>query len=207
MKHALISAVLIGVCSGIGMCQEPVRIKTENGREIILNADGTWKYASETLPKTAKGVGFNRAAGATKVLKSDRGAFSVWYDETKWHLDSRSPEPGIRSFSLRRGDGYGYLIAEEIELPLLSLKKIALENAREFAPDAKIVFEETRTVNGKEVLCMKIEGTIEEVPFRYLGYYYAGKQGTVQFLTFTSQRLFEKYESDFVSFLNGLEIE
>jgi hypothetical protein len=60
--------------------------------------------------------------------------------------------------------------------------------------------------NGKEILCMKIDGTIEQIPFRYYGYYYGGKQGTIQLLTYTGQGLFEKYEADFLDFLNGLEI-
>lgn len=56
------------------------------------------------------------------------------------------------------------------------------------------------------LLCMKIEGTVKGIPFRYYGYYYGGKQGTIQILTFTGQTLFEKYEHDFTDFLNGLEI-
>ena len=209
MKYSLLMVLLITVWPVTATCQEPVHAKTDSGKEVILNADGTWKYATEAPPKPNPSAGFNKSAGANKVFKSDRGEFSIWYDETKWQLRPKSAdsEPGRTSFNLRRGDGYGILITEEIGMPISSLKKVALDNAKEIAPDARVVFEETRTVNGKEIVCMKIDLTVEQIPFRYFGYYYSGKQGTVQFLTYTAQNLFEKYEQDFVGLLNGLEIE
>jgi hypothetical protein len=87
------------------------------------------------------------------------------------------------------------------------LKELALENAVSAAPDAKIVFEETRTVNGKEILCLKIEGSVKGIPFRYFGYYHGGKNGSIQVITFTGTQIFGKYEQDFLEFLNGLQID
>jgi hypothetical protein len=207
VKYALLTALIVIICPLTGICQQPVRARTDAGKEVILNADGTWKYATESPPKRPTVAAFNKLSGANKLFKPDRGDFRFWYDETKWQLSTRSLEPGTTTFNLKRGDGYGVLIVEEIGMPISSLKIIALENAKEAAPDAKITFEETRTVNGKEVLCMKIDGTVNQIPFRYFGYYYGGKQGTVQLITFTAQSLFEKYEPDFVAFLSGLEIE
>ena len=99
------------------------------------------------------------------------------------------------------------VLSEGISIPISSLKKIALENAKAVAPDSKIVSEETRIVNGKEVLCLILEGTVEQIPFTYYGYYYGGKQGTIQVITFTGQSLFAKYKKEFTEFLNGLEIK
>lgn len=206
MKNTLLAALVVMIYSITAMCQEPIRAKTDAGRGVVLNADGTWKYATESAPKSTVSVGFNRSVSAKKLFKPDRGNFSLWYDETKWQLSPKATEPGMTNFNLKRGDGYGVFIVEEIGMPIASLKKIALSNAKEVAPDAKVVFEETRVVNGKELVCMKIEGTIEEIPFRFYGYYYAGKEGTVQLLAFTGQSLFEKYEQDFLAFINGLEI-
>jgi hypothetical protein len=53
---------------------------------------------------------------------------------------------------------------------------------------------------------MKLEGTIEGVQFVYYSYYYAGKAGTVQLLTYTSQNLFSEFEPEMTEFLNGLVI-
>lgn len=206
MKKTLLAATLAMLYSVTALCQEPTRAKTDAGREVVLNADGTWKYATESAPKSPVSAGFNKSVSARKLFKPDRGNFTLWYDDTKWQMSLKPDEPGSTTFTLKRGDGYGVFIVEELGMPLASLKRIALSNAKEAAPDAKIVFEETRVVNGKELLCMKIDGTIEEIPFRFYGYYYAGKEGTVQLLTYTGQSLFEKYEQDFLAFINGLEI-
>jgi hypothetical protein len=205
MKRSLLMASMIVVAAATALAQQPIKAKTETGKDVILNADGTWKYAElVTAPRVL--VEVTKPGSAKKLFKSDRAKFGIWYDETKWHLSSKATEPGRTEFDLLRGDGYATAIIEEIGIPLNSLKRIALDNAKQAAADAKIIFEEYRTVNGRQVLCLKIEGTIEEIPFRFYGYYYGGKEGTIQLLTFTGTSLFEKYESDFTSLLNGLEI-
>jgi hypothetical protein len=93
-----------------------------------------------------------------------------------------------------------------MNIPLDTLKKIAIENAKQAAPDVQVLSEETRTVNNRPLLCMKFDGTVKGIPFRYYGYYYEGKQGTIQLLTFTGRNLFAKYEQVLSDFLNGLEI-
>ncbi|HYE14069.1 MAG TPA: hypothetical protein VD968_06480 [Pyrinomonadaceae bacterium] len=191
-----------------------VRARTEGGREVILYPDGTWKYASDVRPPAPAGGGISVVAPVVKadpsktLFKTERGSFGIRYDPSKWQPARRPAggEPGQQSFNLVRGDGYAVMITEELPIPTNTLRNIALENARAAAPDARIVFEERRTVNGREVLCMKIEGTIQQIPFIYYGYYYGGKAGTIQMLTYTGQSLFAKYEADFTEFLNGLEI-
>jgi len=89
---------------------------------------------------------------------------------------------------------------------LSALKKVVLDSAVQAAPDAKILSEEKRIVNGHELLCLKIEGSVSQIPFTYYGYYYSGNGGTLQLITFTSQNLFAEYQKDFTDLLNGLEI-
>ena len=206
MKNTLIMALLVIVSTGSAICQDPIRAKTDAGKEVILNADGTWKYATEPVSNTKVSPDLNKPLSAKKLFKPEHGAFGIWYDETKWQLSTKAGEPGRTEFSLRRGSGYAIAIVEELGIPMATLKRVALANAKEAASDARITGEELRIVNGKEILCLKIEGTLEQIPFRYYGYYYGGKQGTIQLLTFTGQSLFEKYEQDFSDFLNGLEI-
>ena len=77
------------------------------------------------------------------------------------------------------------LIAEKTEIDVELLTNIAYENALEAAPDVKIVQKEYRTVNGLEVVMMKMSGTIQGVKFIYFGYYYSSAEGAFQFLTYT----------------------
>ncbi len=95
------------------------------------------------------------------------------------------------------------MITEKMELPVESLAEVAYENALEAAPDVKIVEKEYRNVNGVDVIMMKMEGTIKGVKFVYFGYYYSNSEGAYQFLTYTSQNLFDEYKNDMIKLLNG----
>jgi len=146
--------------------------------------------------------------GETETLKGAKVKYSVKYDTSKWIIENG--EPGDSSeylFSHVDGDVYGMIIPERIQVSQESIKKLALDNAKAAAPDAKITFEETRKINGKNVLVLHIDGTVEGISFRYYGYYYTGKAGTVQVLMYTSPGLFEQYKKDMEDILNSLEIE
>jgi hypothetical protein len=79
-------------------------------------------------------------------------------------------------------------------------------NATKAAPDAQIVHEERRTVNGSEVLYLQIEGTIQGIPFVYHGYYYGGQGGCIQVIGYTAKNLVQEYRADIVDMLNGLTV-
>jgi len=186
--------------------QSVTHARTEGGKDVILYPDGTWKYAPEAaLAKS--GSDYVRPTSARAPYKTERGEFVIWYDETKWRISPGHKDDDIGHLSLIGTDGYAMIVSEGLQIPLETLKGIALENAKQAAPDARIASEEMRVVNGKKVLCLIIEGTIQQIPFTYYGYYYGGKQGTIQLITFTGQSLFTKYKKDFTDFLNGLEIK
>jgi len=210
MKTTLpLTLLLLLITAGTAVSQTPIKARTESGKDVILSPDGTWKYATEVAPgaHTSTAATMTKAATAKSVYKAQHGGFSIWYDDSKWILAPKADEEGRIEFRLKRGDGYAVAIIEELGMPSSTLKEIALENAKSAAPDTRIVFEETRTVNGKEVLCMKMEGSVKGIPFRYYGYYYGGKAGSIQLLTFTGTQIFSKYEQDFLEFLNGLQID
>lgn len=184
--------------------QEPVRARTDAGKEVILYPDGTWKDSTATDSKPTKN-GYTKSASALKQFKTKRGDFSIWYDETKWKLSPEKPGEDP-TFELMGEDAYALIIAEGIQIPLPTLKAAALENARSVATDVRILTEENRVVNGTQVLCMKFSLTKDQIPFTFYGYYYGGKQGAIQVVTYTGQNLFQKYERELTGFLNGLEI-
>ena len=204
--HLISLSLLCLILSAQSYAQGPTKARTESGKEVILYPDGTWKYAPETAQPKRDSI-YTKPASARASSTPDRGDFVIWYDESKWQLEKRTSDDGNTHLRLLRSDGYAMIISEGIPIPIASLRKIALENAKTAATDARIVSEETRMVNGKEVLAMVIDGTINQIPFRYYGYYYSGKQGTIQFITYTSQNLFDKYKKDFTDLLNGLEIK
>ncbi len=189
------------------LAQTTIRARTESGREVILSSDGTWRYAEEPKAPQSVDTKYSKPKTAKKLFKPSRGSFGIWYDESKWkQLPSTIAEGERTHFSLLQGDGYAIVVAEGLPIPIASLKELALENAREADPNVKVLMEEKRVVNGTEVICLKMEGTVKQIPFTYYGYYYGGKQGAIQIITFTAQSVFDKYQQEFTSFLNGLEV-
>lgn len=188
---------------GLGYCQD-IRAKTENGREVILKNNGTWAFADVAKSSHDSGA-FQKPEKSTSVFTAKGGKVSVWFDPSKW-TQTESDKAERITFHHVDGDVYALLLYERIGISLEGLKEIALKNAKQAAPDAKITYEEKRKVNGTEVLCMRITGTMNSVNFVYYGYYYAGKEGTVQLLTYTSDNLFQEYEPAMGEFLNGLVV-
>lgn len=191
--------------SSNGFAQNPIKATTDDGRNVLLYPNNTWKFAQAAVQQAAAAGSYSRPTSATKVVDIQAGSTRLSYDPARW-----TPEPSTDrtrlTFQHADGDGYALVIRERLQMSLDALKEIALNNAVQAAPDAKIVFEEPRVVNGVQVLCLIIEGTTSGIAFSYYGYYYSGKSGIVQIVTYTGQNLFEEYKPDFENFLNGFEV-
>jgi hypothetical protein len=69
-----------------------------------------------------------------------------------------------------------------------------------------VIFEETRIVNERKVLCLKLDATIQGIPVAYVNYYFSGKAVAVQVMAYTGQNLLDEYQPDLMDLLNGFEI-
>ena len=183
---------------------------TETGEEVILYSNGTWKYlnagdsAQHEIRTSAEK--FTKPANAVFLLKSTRFNVGFWLDPKKWQFNKSTDISSAEEFEvkLKEKDCYAIIITEKIEVPLESLKEIALKNAHDAAPDTEIIREEYRMLNGLKILCLQMAGSIKGIKFMYYGYYYSSPNGTLQYLTYTSQNLFSTYEKEMLELLNGL---
>lgn len=199
--HAALSLLLLAPTSLLA--QE--KAVTESGKKILVFPDGTWKQDTEGAGKEASSAAPSSPAAAKVKASINRGKSAILYDPKKW-TPKGAEDNGQTEFEHVAGDGFAMVFAERLELSFPALKNLALSNAKEAAPDAEITFEEMRKVNGKDVLVLRMKGTISEIAFVYYGYYYTGKEGTLQVLTYTTPNLFDELKSDFEEFLNGLMI-
>jgi WD40 repeat protein len=174
---------------------------TSRAEKLVPDSDEIKKLRDEVVNL------INLPQPTTKVFaKALRGPFGVWIDPQKWEQDRSEEDPIKITFNHNKGDAYAMVIAERISLPMDSLKKVAVENAKKVAPDTKIASEEKRLVNGKEVLCLEFTGTIQGVAITYYGYYYSGSEGTLQVVTYSASAFFDEFKQDFDDFLNGTQI-
>jgi hypothetical protein len=204
MMRRFAAAVVLLVVGAAAFGQE--RATTESGKAVILHPNGTWEVAPlAQKDRPVEPSTHVRSARATDKAELKRTGYQLYYDPQKWK--QVNGETGRVSFNHANGDGYGLVLTERIVVPLENMRNIALSNATSAAPDAKITFEETRVVNGTKLLCLQIKGTIQNISFIYFGYYYSGKEGTVQILTYTAANLFDEYKGDFEEFLNGFVLD
>lgn len=200
-RFAFAAALLLAV-----PLQAQEKATTANGRAVLLYPDGKWKYVTALAEPGKSGgssvVERNRPASATEKVDLAKGKLALYYNPKKWKPVSEN-EPGRMSLLHNDGDGYGMVIAERLQVGLEALRKIALENALKAAADAEITSERRLKVNGLDVLELQIRGTIQSIPFVYLGYYYSGKEGAIQLLTYTASNLFDEYRGDFQELLDG----
>jgi hypothetical protein len=200
--------VLVGFYALYGVlvfAEGPIEATTESGKQVILYTDGTWAYTAQKPLPMSQGYKFSRSTEATEKAALMGGRYALFFNPQKWKHYAVQ-EQGRLAWRHREGDGYAMVLQERIEIPLGTLRNIALANAQEAAPDAQVTFEGKRQVNGTELLCLQIKGTIQGVAFTYLGYYYSSNYGTVQILTYTAQNLFEEFQNEFEEFLNGFAV-
>ncbi len=191
------------------MAQE--RAITSTGDEVILYDDGTWTYAdgdkvdNEEIPLNPQS--FKKAPGNTFLLKSKVFNVGFYINPSKWSFEkANSNEDAEYELQLKGQDLYGMVITEKTEIPIETMRYIAIENARDIAPDIRIVEEEYRMVNGTKVLKLKLHGTMQGIKLAYYSYYYSNPNGTVQYVTYTSQSLMGTYEQEIEGLLNGFVV-
>lgn len=205
MSKLIIAMLFLCVFVSVNAQQNAV---TERGEEVVLYDDGTWRYLEEKvetkdeIPTNPKK--FKKDKGSSFLLKSSNLGVGFWINPKEWSFKKASNNAEAEyELELKQEDLYGMVISEKIEIPLETLKNIALDNGREAAPDLKIVKEEYRNVNGLKVLFLQMDGTMQGIEFSYYGYYFSNEEGTIQFITYTAQSLMEAYKSESEKLLNG----
>ena len=211
MKSCKIMAVLAGVLSNAVLVGADRKAKTEDGKEVILRDDGTWVYADVVKKDKKEGEEpkkeFKKPVNAKLQYKGKRGTLALYLVPGVWEKMEKPPSPAAEvGFRNKDGDVFALVIAERIMVPLETLKRIALANARQLDDGARIIKEEKRTVNGSEVLCLILNAKPQGMPMTYYNYYYSGKEGSIQVVTWTGENAFEEVKPDLEAFLNGFEI-
>jgi len=191
------------------ICNAQIKGITDQGENVLLFSNGTWKYENDSLNKLTtisnNNILYLKDKKASFLVKSNKTNVGVWINPKKWSFKKAKPtSPSEYTFTNKDEDLYAMLIAEKTQIPLESLVDIAYDNAKNAAPDIKIIQKEYRIVNGLKVIMMQMNGTIQGIKFTYFGYYYSNESGSIQFITYISQNLFEQSKEQMEKFLNGI---
>lgn len=202
----ILSLIALLVFSNVVFAQQMA--VTDTGETVFLFKDGTWTYESESdvnMVIETNETPFEKNEDATFKVRSTVNNTSIYINPKDWKFAKSSNNPDAEyEFVYQHGDLYAMSITEEIQIELEQLADLALLNLRAFAPNAKVVNQEFRTVNGERVLHMEFQGTGNGINFSYVGYYYSNEMGSTQLVVYTSTSLVPKYRSAIEGLLNGL---
>jgi hypothetical protein len=210
MRKLCITAVIF-LFATVGYSQA-IHAVTDNGDEVILNDNGTWKYLNDSTLLGKQEVAtsdtkFTKHKNSSFLVKSNKLKIGIWLNTKKWKFNkATSNDAAEYEFNNVKDDMYGMIITERLEIPFETLKMAALQNARTVAPDIQIAKEEFRFVNGTKVLMMQMRGTFQGIKVVYFGYYLSNAAGSTQFLTYTAANLFDEYAGEMEELLNGLVV-
>jgi hypothetical protein len=185
-----------------------IKAVTETGDEVVLHANGSWKYREEAKNNdsiTTNALSFTKPATANFLLKSKNCAMGFWVNPKKWNFEKATDNTSEYSFSLKENNSTGaFVVTEQTGMLLTYLRKFAIENIQKAASAFKIIKEEYRYVNGLKVLLLESNATVEGISITYFNYYYSDTASTIQFLAFAPNSIANKYKKELETLLNGL---
>jgi hypothetical protein len=115
--------------------------------------------------------------------------YALWVDGTKWNPNNFYTL-GERELSHVSGDITAKIETDRLAMPTSMLREIVLQGIKEADPDAQVIYEEQRMVNGRQILAIQFLVTLEGKRSRVLGYYHGGSSGCIQAIAYTSDSKF-----------------
>lgn len=196
---------VVALCALPLVSHAQIRATTEDGKRVQLLPDGTWKYETAGRSSAAALATRRKSPAATTQVAVPFGDAVFWMDGGRWNEQSR--EGGRLVFGGSDGKSFGMIVSEGLGgIPTSSMKNVALTNAKKLDPSARVVVEERRLVNGRDLLYLEMDVTGQGIPFRFTGYYHGGVKSNLQVIGYTVRGEFDATRASLEEFINGIEI-
>ncbi len=192
------------IISGTQTYSQNIKATTQDGKEVVLLPSGTWKYADPNVIKTG-----TKPATATKTVKSTivKG-FEYWMNGKKWAAaKKKDTENAEFQFTHTDGNCSIMIFTDKNFVTADSYAQQFLDGLHQSSPDAKVVSEEKRIVNGVETRFVSVDAIFDGMSFRYFVCFYSGKKGTTQLISYTAKDIFPEFEKEIVDFMYGFVVK
>ena len=183
---------------------------TDTGEIVVLSNDGTWKYLdgkdNPTIPKiNTNSQKFFKSSNQKFLLKSKVTNHGLYLDPKKWEFSSDSDEDSDFEYTFTSKEHIlnAHLISEKIDIPIETMEKIVLFNAKEADPNVRLLKKELRYVNDTKVLFLEFSATSEGIEFIFMGYYFSDSGYTSQLTSWLFKSQYGDHSSKLLAFLNG----
>jgi hypothetical protein len=221
--------ILVSICFFISLQSSSllaqIKAVTENGDTVYLYTNGTWSYEleefneefNEEFDALSNEVQFDtitkpivKSNNSTEKITSKLDFINFYYDKKLW---KRIPPGTINSeaefaFKHKEKDVFAAIISEEIEIGMTMIYQAAIMNAENGSGNpVNIIKKEIRTVNGVPMIHAIFEANFNGFEATFMGNYYSGENGTVQFISWTGTNIFQKHKDEMEALINGAVIK
>lgn len=224
-KKRIILSLTFILTLGLLTVKSQTRAVTDDGDTIYVYNNGTWSfellegmpeqvnefaYLSSKLSIDTIATEFKVPENAKKQVENDIGQFFIRYDDKLW---KRVPPATLNedaefAFQSKLSDIWCVVISEETPIESDKLFRIAKKMMEEnTGEEPKIIKTELRKVNGEQLLRGVMNANFSGISFIFDTYYFSNDLGSVQFTTWTSDKVWEKNESSILELLNGFIVE
>jgi len=200
-KLSILISVAIASLVSIHAAAEEIRAITEDGRKVILLADGKWKFDATKFPVVT-------SAQQPSVYQSSVKRLSVKFKSDDWNLlpKREKDDTNKRVFMHRSLPIYGMVISDEIPASTDKMRSVIINNAQSASTAMSVILDETRQVSDTAVGHLRMVLSSSGLDYVFSNYYYADNDGNIQVVCYTAQPLFFKYQSECQKFMDGLTI-
>ncbi|MCG2792394.1 MAG: hypothetical protein L6262_02450 [Weeksellaceae bacterium] len=187
---------------------------TEDGKEVVLFDNKTWRFVNESDEKTMDEIPtnentFTKTPAQSFLLRSKKVAAGIYFNPKKWKTIKMAALPTaeytFQSLQNPNVMTLGCLMSENAPVQTLkNLRNLMLTSIQSKADYFKLNKSEYRMVNGIKVLFIDYSLNTSGMDFHYIGNYYLTEDGYCNVVVFTYEREFEKNQSEMLDFINGL---
>ncbi|WP_291874981.1 hypothetical protein [Chryseobacterium sp.] len=185
---------------------------TENGAQLILYKDKTWKYANLKDREAFKNIAvnkklFTKPTSADSLVSSERADGGVYLDTKKWKAyesdDIRFSEYQFTGPDASELYGYFYCINSKKE-NIEAIKNEAIGSILSSPNNSTLKKTEYRTVNGLPMFHMYYSKKIDGDRFDFLDNYFQTAYGYCHISGYTYSNLVAKNKEEIEKLINGL---
>lgn len=184
---------------------------TEDGKEIVLFENKTWRFVNESDEKTMDEIVtnntiFSKSANATFLLKSQKLDSGIYFNPKQWKTVKADISPIAEyTFQDTTSQYYGVFVSEKAPIQTLkNLKDLIISNVQKRASFFRLISSEYRTLNGIKVLFLEYTANFQGMDFHYLANYYLTEEGYTGVFSYTFENLFENSKTNLENLVNGL---
>ena len=177
--------------------------------DALLEPEPEESYLDRQLTIDSSTVAYRTPPTADKVLSSNLGFVTIHYRDSLWQRVPPAQYNKDAEFVLksRTTDLFALVIVEAGAMTSEAILKTALHNMKSYTKSEPTLHRvERRQVNGTEVLLATYGANVNGMNVTFAAYFYSSDRGTLQFMAWTTDNLYERVAADIEDLLNGLVI-